>query len=188
MDDEAFAEFLRTVHVNMFTVAKPGCPVYVFHADSEGLNFRTAFKSAGFLLKQCLIWVKNTMVMGRQDYHWKHEPILYGWSPAGPGGHMKYMDRKQTTVLEFDRPTKNTEHPTMKPINLLQYLLGNSSKEGDLVLDLFGGSGSTMVACAMEGRTGYLIEKDPRYADVIVKRMKKLFPGLVILRNGVLFQ
>jgi len=125
-------------------------------------------KEAGLKLAQCLVWEKNAMVLGRQDYHWKHEPILYGWKEGE--AHKWYSDRKQTTVLAFDRPSKSSEHPTMKPVEILTYLISNSSKRGDLVWDSFLGSGSTLIACEKAKRRCYGLELDPRYCDVIIKR------------------
>ena len=148
--------------------SKAGAPIYVFHADSERVNFEQAAVKAGWSIRQNLVWVKNALVMGRQDYHWRHEPILYGWLPGA--GHVWAGDRKQTTVIEFDRPSKSELHPTMKPVGLVAYLLGNSSNRGDIVLDPFGGSGSTLIACHAEGRTARLVELDPKYADVILRR------------------
>lgn len=147
---------------------EPGAPAYVFHADTEGVAFRSAFEAAGFRLAQVCIWLKQTMVMGRQDYHWRHEPILYGWKPGA--SHRWYSDRRQTTVWSFDRPTRSREHPTMKPVDMLAYAMGNSSRRGDLVLDPFGGSGSTLIAAQFCGRRCATVEKDPRYAQVIVRR------------------
>ena len=126
-----------------------GAGAYIFHADLEGVNFRKSFTESGFKLSQVCIWAKNTLVMGRNDYHWKHEPCLYGWKPTG--SHRWFSDRKQTTVWEFDRPTRNAEHPTMKPVPLIQYCIENSSQVGELVLETFGGSGTTMIA----SDTGY---------------------------------
>ena len=168
MSETEFYNFLLDAFRNMFEKIKYGGSIYVFHADTEGLNFRNAFKSVGFKLAQCLVWVKNTFVMGRQDYQWRHEPILYGWKEGA--GHYFIDDRKQSTVLEFDKPTRNAEHPTMKPIDLLVYLIKNSSKENDLILDLFGGSGSTLIAAEQVKRCCYTMELDPKYCDVIVKR------------------
>ena len=168
MGDEDFYQFLYDAHTNMFTVAAAGCGLYVFHADSEGLNFRRAFKDSGFKLAQCCIWVKQSLVMGRQDYHWQHEPILYGWKEGA--AHSWHADRKQTTVWNFNRPSRSGEHPTMKPVALVEYPITNSSKQGDVVLDLFGGSGTTMIACEKLGRKARLMEIDPAYCDVIVKR------------------
>jgi DNA modification methylase len=168
MSQSEFFSFLSEVYANLYASMKDGAPVYVFHADSEGDNFRKAMKEAGLKLAQCLVWEKNVMVMGRQDYHWKHEPVLYGWKEGD--AHKWYSDRKQTTVLSFDRPVRNIEHPTMKPVEILCYLLGNSSKKGDLVWDSFLGSGSTLIACEKMKRRCYGLELDPKYCDVIIKR------------------
>lgn len=168
MDDSSFKSFLVDVFVNLFSYSKPGAAIYVFHADMEGVNFRTSFTEAGFKLSECLVWVKNVMVMGRQDYHWQHEPILYGWNSSG--GHEWYTGRQETTTLFFDRPSANKEHPTMKPIDILIYLLNNSSMRGQIVLDTFGGSGSTLIAAEKSGRLARLTELDPHYCDVIVNR------------------
>lgn len=172
MNETEFYNFLLDSFRNMYESVKYGGSVYVFHADTEGLNFRNAFKSCGFKLAQCLVWVKNTFVMGRQDYQWRHEPILYGWKEGA--GHYFVDDRKQSTVLEFDKPSRNAEHPTMKPVDLLVYLIKNSSKENNLILDLFGGSGSTLIAAEQTKRNCYAMELDPKYCDVIVKRWETL--------------
>ena len=179
MNETEFYNFLLDSFKNMYDVIKNGGSVYVFHADTEGLNFRNAFKSCGFKLAQCLIWVKNTFVMGRQDYQWRHEPILYGWKEGA--GHYFTDDRKQSTVLEFDKPNRNTEHPTMKPVDLLIYLIKNSSKEQNLILDLFGGSGSTLIAAEQTNRICYMMELDTKYCDVIIKRWEKLTGNKAIL-------
>jgi len=171
MSAENFYQFLYDAYSNMLMFTKAGGAIYVAHADSEGMNFRKALIDSGWLLKQCLIWVKQALVMGRQDYHWKHEPILYGWAPGA--SHNWYSDRKQTTVLEFNRPARNAEHPTMKPIDLIEYCLNNSCSSGGLVLDLFGGSGSTLIACEKTGRRASLVELDPKYCDVIIARWEK---------------
>ena len=168
MDDEKFREFLRSAFFCADSVMKPGAVFYIWHADSEGYNFRGACRDVGWEVRQCLIWKKNSMVMGRQDYQWKHEPCLYGWK--GGAGHLWAADRKQTTILEFDRPTQSTLHPTMKPIALFDYQIRNNTKGGDIVLDLFAGSGTTIMACEQNGRTAYCMEYDPRYIDVIIKR------------------
>ncbi len=168
MKDDNFRHFLTLAFLNMAQASKAGAPIYVCHADSEGLNFRTAFKEAGWDLKQCIIWVKQHFVMGRQDYQWQHEPILYGWKPGA--AHKFYGDRKQTTVWQIDRPMASREHPTMKPVALCSKAIENSSKAGDIVLDLFGGSGSTLIACEQLNRTCYMMELDPIYCDVIIKR------------------
>lgn len=168
MSGEAFYRFLLDAYTAMFASAKDGAGIYVFHADSEGTNFRKALTDAGFKLAQCCVWVKQSLVLGRQDYHWQHEPVLYGWKPTG--AHRWYSDRKQSTVWNFDRPSRNDVHPTMKPVALVEYPIKNSSRGGDLVLDLFGGSGSTLIACEKTGRHARLMELDPRYCDVIVRR------------------
>ena len=171
MPDDAFRQFLRDAYTAADTVMKPGAVFYIWHADSEGYNFRGAAKDAGWTVRQCLIWKKSSIVMGRQDYHWKHEPCLYGWKEGA--GHLWAADRKQTTILEFDRPSRNGEHPTMKPVALFEYQMLNNTKGGDLVLDSFGGSGTTLIAAEKNGRTALLMELDPRYCDVIVKRWQE---------------
>lgn len=168
MGDEQFRTFLRDAYVTADTVMKPGAVFYIWHADLEGYNFRGAAFDAGWKVRQCLIWKKQTLVMGRQDYHWKHEPCLYGWKEGA--GHLWATDRKQTTILEFDRPSRNGEHPTMKPVALFEYQLLNNTKGSDIVLDSFGGSGTTLIAAEMNGRVANLMELDPRYVDVIVNR------------------
>jgi len=168
MDNADFRQFLRDAYVTADTVMKAGAVFYIWHADSEGYNFRGAAYDAGWKVRQCLIWKKSTMVMGRQDYHWKHEPCLYGWKEGA--GHLWATDRKQTTILEFDKPSRNGEHPTMKPVALFEYQMLNNTKGGDIVLDSFGGSGTTLLAAEKNGRIAYLMELDPKYCDVIVKR------------------
>lgn len=168
MDDSTFRQFLRDAFTAADTVMKPGAVFYIWHADSEGYNFRGACKDAGWQVRQCLIWQKDTMVMGRQDYHWKHEPCLYGWKDGA--AHLWATDRKQTTLILCKRPTKNDLHPTMKPVELMEYQILNNTKGMDIVLDLFGGSGSTLMACEKIGRKARLMELDPKYCDVIVKR------------------
>jgi DNA modification methylase len=184
MGNDDFYKFLYDFYTALSTVVKKGGAIYVWHASSEVINFGKAMVDAGWLLKQQLIWVKNTMVMGRQDYQWKHEPCLYGWL-AGDS-HKWYSDRKQTTVIEWDKPQRNGEHPTMKPIGLFAYQIQNSSKKGDIVIDAFGGSGTAMVACEQTNRKARLIEFDPKYCDVIVRRMIKLDPSIKVKRNGQL--
>jgi site-specific DNA-methyltransferase (adenine-specific) len=183
MGDKQFYQFLYDFYTACAAYSKPGGAWYVWHADSEGANFRQAMKDAGIMVKQCLIWVKSSMVMGRQDYQWKHEPCLYGWKEGA--SHNWYSDRKQTTILEFQKPSRNGEHPTMKPIELFSYQISNSSKQGDIVMDAFGGSGTTMVACEQLNRKAFMVEFDPRYCQVIIDRMKKLNPDIKIKRNGV---
>jgi len=168
MEDSQFRQFLRDSYVTADAVMKAGAVFYIWHADLEGYNFRGAAKDAGWTVRQCLIWEKSSLVMGRQDYHWKHEPCLYGWKDGS--GHLWASDRKQTTILQFNKPRKNGEHPTMKPVELFEYCLMNNTKGGDIVLDSFGGSGTTMIAAEKHGRYARLMELDPKYCDVIVKR------------------
>lgn len=170
--DEEFREFLIASYAAANANMRAGAAFYIWHADSEGYNFRAACREVGWKVRECLIWQKNTMVMGRQDYQWKHEPCLYGWKEGA--SHNWYSDRKQTTLLVFDRPTRNSEHPTMKPIPLIAYQMCNSTKPGDLVLDSFGGSGTTMIAAEQMGRRSRLMELDPHYCDVIIARWEKL--------------
>lgn len=171
MGDDQFRQFLRDAFVTANTVMKKGAVFYIWHADTEGYNFRGACNDAGLNVRQCLIWKKSSLVMGRQDYHWKHEPCLYGWKEGA--GHLWATDRKQTTILEFDKPSRNGEHPTMKPVGLFEYQMLNNTKGGDIVLDLFGGSGTTIIAAEKNGRYGYLMELDPKYCDVIVQRWQE---------------
>lgn len=182
MGNDDFYKFLYDFYTALSTAVKKGGAIYVWHASSEIINFAKAMVDAGWLLKQQLIWVKNSMVMGRQDYQWKHEPCLYGWLAGG--SHNWYSDRKQTTVINFDKPQRNGEHPTMKPIGLFGYQIENSSKKGDIVIDAFGGSGTAMVACEQLNRKARVIEFDPKYCQVIVDRMIKLDPTIKIKRNG----
>ena len=181
MGDDDFRQFLRDCYVAADAVMKPGAVFYIWHADSEGYNFRGAAKDANWKVRQCLIWKKSTLVMGRQDYHWKHEPCLYGWKEGA--GHLWASDRKQTTILEFDKPSRNGEHPTMKPVDLFSYCLLNNTKGGDIVLDSFGGSGTTMIACERDGRVGYLMELDPKYCDVIINRWQTLTGKEAVLES-----
>lgn len=168
MGDDQFRQFLRDAYTAADTVMKPGAVFYIWHADSEGYNFRGAAKDAGWTVRQCLIWKKSSLVLGRQDYQWRHEPCLYGWKDGA--SHLWAADRKQTTILEFDKPSRNGEHPTIKPVALFEYQLLNNTKGGDIVLDSFGGSGTTMIAAEKNGRVARLMELDPKYCDVIVKR------------------
>jgi site-specific DNA-methyltransferase (adenine-specific) len=175
MGDDQFRQFLRDSYTAADMVMKPGAVFYIWHADSEGYNFRGAAKDAGWTVRQCLIWKKSSLVMGRQDYHWKHEPCLYGWKDGA--GHLWAADRKQTTILEFDKPHRNGEHPTMKPVGLFEYQMLNNTKGGDQILDSFGGSGTTLIAAEKNGRIARIMELDPKYCDVIVKRWED-FTGL----------
>jgi len=168
MGDDQFRQFLRDAYAAADSVMKAGAVFYIWHADSEGYNFRGAAKDVGWAVRQCLIWKKSSLVMGRQDYHWKHEPCLYGWKEGA--SHLWATDRKQTTILEFEKPQRNGEHPTMKPVALFEYQLLNNTKGGDEVLDSFGGSGTTLIAAEKNGRTARLMELDPKYCDVIVLR------------------
>jgi DNA modification methylase len=168
MSDVSFHQFLLKAHTNLCTVSKDGAGIYVFHADTEGLNFRRSLVESGFKLAQCCVWVKQSLVMGRQDYHWQHEPVLYGWKPTG--AHRWYSDRTQSTVWNFDRPSRSVEHPCMKPVALIEYAMRNSSRAGDIVVDVFAGAGSAVVACEKNGRYARLLELDPRYVDVICRR------------------
>lgn len=180
MKNDDFRAFLQDAFFAAKNVMEPGAAFYIWHADSEGFNFRGACYDVGLTVRECLVWVKNSMVLGRQDYQWQHEPCLYGWTE---GTHSWYSDRKQTTVLNFDRPSRNAEHPTMKPVALFDYLIKNSTKKGDVVLDSFGGSGTTIIACEQDGRKGYCMELDPRYCDVIIERWEKLTGKKAVLVN-----
>jgi len=185
MDNDCFYDFLFDAYCRMYEVAQDGASIYVFHADTEGLNFRKAMIESGFKLSQCCIWAKQAMVMGRQDYHWQHEPVLVGWKPTGR--HFWNSDRKQTTLWQFDRPFRNEFHPTMKPVPLICYPIKNSSRIGDLVLDSFGGSGSTLIACQEADRICFTMELDEKYCDVILNRYIVKIGGdadIFVLRNG----
>ena len=183
MDDLKFRAFLTDAFKSADSVMKQGAVFYIWHADSEGYNFRGACKDSGWKVRQCLIWKKQTLVMGRQDYHWKHEPCLYGWKEGA--GHLWNTDRKQTTILEFDRPQRNDIHPTMKPVDLFEYQIGNNTKGQDIVLDLFLGSGTTIIGCENMGRNGYGLEYDPKYAQVIIQRWCDYTSIDTIKINGV---
>lgn len=198
MEDTEFLEFLTNVFKAADSVMKPGAPFYIWHADSEGYNFRKACRQTNWQVRQCLIWVKNTLVLGRQDYQWIHEPCLYGWK-SGAGHYFRdirtettifddekpidelsnkelkelvrnYRQAVPTSIIRENKPSKSEEHPTMKPVKLIARLVGNSSREGEAVLDIFGGSGTTMIACEQLGRSCYMMELDPHYADVIIER------------------
>ncbi len=185
MDDKKFYEFLLFAYKGMYESLTDGGSIYIFHADRETVNFRLAFKDAGFFCHQTCIWVKNSPVLGRCDYQYTHEPVLVGWKPTA--GHKFYADRKQRTTWNFDRPTKSKYHPTMKPIALVAYPITNSSLTNSIVLDPFGGSGSTLIACEQTDRICYTIELDEKYADVIVKRYIEQTgsaDGVLLLRDG----
>lgn len=185
MEDSAFYQFLVDSFVAADSVMNEGAAFYVWHADSEGYNFRGACRAVEWELRECLIWNKNTMVLGRQDYQRKHEPCLYGWK--GGAAHNWYGDRKQTTVIDMNKPNRNAEHPTMKPVQLFAYLMENSSKPEDIVLDSFCGSGTTLIACEQMGRAARVLELDPKYCDVIVERYINLVgnsDGVAVERNG----
>ena len=186
MKQEEFYKFLYKAFHNMHEHMANDASIYVFHADTEGLNFRKAFSDVGFYLAGVCIWAKQSLVLGRSDYQWKHEPVLYGWKKSGK--HKWYGDRKQSTIWNFDRPSKNELHPTMKPIALVAYPIQNSSLTNCIVLDPFGGSGSTLIACEQTGRVCHTIELDERYADVIVKRYIEQVgsdKGVFLLRDNV---
>ena len=185
MAGEKFYEFLLAAFKNMESVMAADASIYVFHADTEGLNFRRAFADAGFYLSGCCIWKKQSLVLGRSPYQWQHEPVLYGWKKNGR--HQWYTGRKETTIWEFDKPKKNGDHPTMKPIPLLAYPIGNSSMANSVVLDPFGGSGSTLIACEQTDRICRTIELDEKFCDVIVSRYIEQVgsaDGVTVLRDG----
>lgn len=202
MGDSEFREFLTKAFYQVSQVLKPGGAFYVWHADTEGLNFRHALAVNNLTLKQNLIWVKNQFIMGRQDYQWQHEPCLYGWKEGA--SHYFTRNRKQSsviddatplemltkeelleliqpTILRYDKPLKNTDHPTMKPIGLIERLVRNSSRKNELVFDSFGGSGTTLLACEKLDRECYMVEYDPKYVDVIIERWQQLTGGKAVL-------
>ena len=188
MDNEKFYNFLLDAFVNTESVMADDASIYVFHADTEGLNFRKAFFDAGFYLSGTCIWKKQSIVLGRSPYQWQHEPCLFGWKKKGK--HQWYTGRKESTIWEFDKPKKNGEHPTMKPIPLLAYPIMNSSMTNSVVLDPFGGSGSTLIACEQSERICYTIELDEKFCDVIVNRYIELVgsaDGVSVERDGVTF-
>jgi len=184
-DNDTFYSFLLAAFKNMADHTAPGGSIYVFHADTEGLNFRKAFIEAGFHLSGVCIWKKNSLVLGRSPYNWIHEPILFGWLRGGK--HKWFTGRSETTVWNYDKPKKNGEHPTMKPVPLLCYPIKNSSQVNGIVMDLFGGSGSTLIACEQIDRIAYTLELDPKYATVIVKRFIEQIgtdDDVYVLRDG----
>lgn len=166
--DEDFYNFLKSAFSAAVACLEKGAAAYIFHADTEGLNFRRAFVDTGFHLAGCCIWVKDSLVLGRSDYQWQHEPVLYGFLQNGK--HSWYSDRKQTTIWNFAKPKKNANHPTSKPLDLLSYPIQNSTQENAVVLDTFGGSGSTLMACELTNRICYTMELDEKYASVILRR------------------
>lgn len=213
MEESEFRQFLLQAYSCAFEACRAGAPAYIFHADTEGEAFRAMFREAGWGLHSCLIWVKNSLVLGHSDYQWQHEPCLYGWKPGA--NHyfvndrslttlidddkpedvkklskaalveryqkvLEYLHQEQSTVLRYDKPARNAEHPTMKPVPLIGRLIKNSSHPGDTVLDLFGGSGSTLIACEQLGRRCFTMEFDPRYADVIVQRWEEFTGGTAV--------
>ncbi len=189
MADDAFYSFLLDAYTQMHTAMADDASIYVFHADTEGLNFRRAFANAGFYLSGCCIWKKQSLVLGRSPYQWQHEPCLYGWKKNGK--HQWYTGRKETTIWEFDKPKKNGDHPTMKPIPLLAYPIMNSSMSNSVVLDPFGGSGSTLIACEQTDRICYTVELDEKFCDVIVKRYIEQVggaDGVTVQRDGLTYK
>ena len=189
MPDEDFYKFLLAAFSNMAENMENDASIYVFHADTEGLNFRKAFKDAGFYLSGCCIWKKQSLVLGRSPYQWQHEPVLYGWKKKGK--HQWYTGRKESTIWEFDKPKKNGDHPTMKPIPLLAYPIMNSSMSNAMVLDPFGGSGSTLIACEQTDRICRTIELDEKFCDVIVKRYIEQVgsaDGVSVQRDGLTYR
>lgn len=189
MDNDSFYQFLLDAFTNMEAVMADDASIYVFHADTEGLNFRKAFSDAGFYLSGCCIWKKPSLVLGRSPYQWQHEPCLFGWKKNGK--HQWYSGRKETTIWEFEKPKKNADHPTMKPVALIAYPIMNSSLTNCIVLDPFGGSGSTLIACEQTGRICHTVELDKKYADVIVKRYIEQVgtsDGVSVIRDGLTYQ
>ena len=204
MEDSAFRQFLTDAFLAAWAVMKNGAAFHIWHADSEGYNFRGACRDAGFRVRQCLIWVKNSLVLGRQDLQWKHEPCLYGEKslPEGmteeyeeddhepclygwkDGKHYWFKNRKQTTILEFEKPRVSKEHPTMKPIKMFDYEIKCNTKQGENVLDLFGGSGTTIMACEQNGRNAFVMEYDPKFVDVIIDRWESFTGEKAVLING----
>jgi site-specific DNA-methyltransferase (adenine-specific) len=188
MADDDFYHFLLASYKAMYANLADDGSIYVFHADTEGLNFRKAFQDAGFYLSGCCIWKKNALVLGRSPYQWQHEPCLFGWKKTGK--HMWYSDRKQTTIWEYDRPKASKDHPTMKPVQLMAYPIRNSSMTNGIVLDPFLGSGSTLIACEQIDRVCRGIELDPKFVDVIVNRyieQMDCYDNVYVMRDGQKF-
>ena len=189
MAKDAFYAFLLDAFKNAESIMTDDASIYVFHADTEGLNFRKAFEDAGFYLSGCCIWKKQSLVLGRSPYQWQHEPVLYGWKKKGK--HQWYTGRKESTIWEFDKPKKNGEHPTMKPIPLVAYPIMNSTMTNGVVVDLFGGSGSTLIACEQTDRICYTAELDEKFCDVIIKRYIEQVgssENVSVMRDGVTFK
>ena len=189
MGNTAFYTFLLDAFSRMAEVMADDASIYVFHADTEGLNFRRAFTDAGFYLSGCCIWKKQSLVLGRSPYQWQHEPILFGWKKKGK--HLWYTGRKESTIWEFDKPKKNADHPTMKPVPLLAYPILNSSMSNAIILDPFGGSGSTLIACEQTERVCHTIELDEKFCDVIVRRYIEQVgsaDGVTVQRDGLTYR
>ena len=189
MAEDQFEQFLLAAYSQMYESMTDDASIYVFHSDSHGLAFRKAFEEAGFYLSGCCIWKKQSLVLGRSPYQWQHEPVLFGWKKKGK--HQWYTGRKESTIWEFDKPKKNADHPTMKPVALVAYPIMNSTMTGCLVLDPFGGSGSTLIACEQTGRTCYTVELDEKFCDVIVKRYIDQVvsaDGVTVLRDGLTYR
>lgn len=189
MAEDQFEQFLRAAYSQMYESMTDDASIYVFHSDSHGLAFRKAFEEAGFYLSGCCIWKKQSLVLGRSPYQWQHEPVLFGWKKKGK--HQWYTGRKESTIWEFDKAKKNADHPTMKPVALVAYPIMNSTMTGCLVLDPFGGSGSTLIACEQTGRTCYTVELDEKFCDVIVKRYIDQVgsaEGVTVLRDGLTYR
>lgn len=189
MAEDQFEQFLLAAYQQMEAAMADDASIYVFHSDSHGLAFRKAFEEAGFYLSGCCIWKKQSLVLGRSPYQWQHEPVLFGWKKKGK--HQWYTGRKESTIWEFDKPKKNKDHPTMKPIALVSYPIMNSTLTGCLVLDPFGGSGSTLIACEQTGRVCYTVELDEKFCDVIVRRYIEQVgsaDGVTVLRDGLTYR
>ncbi|MST51638.1 site-specific DNA-methyltransferase [Hornefia butyriciproducens] len=189
MAEDQFEQFLLAAYSQMYECMTDDASIYVFHSDSHGLAFRKAFEEAGFYLSGCCIWKKQSLVLGRSPYQWQHEPVLFGWKKKGK--HQWYTGRKESTIWEFDKPKKNADHPTMKPVALVAYPIMNSTMTGCLVLDPFGGSGSTLIACEQTGRICYTVELDEKFCDVIVKRYIDQVgsaEGVTVLRDGLTYR
>ena len=201
LEDDEFLQFLTSAYKAADAVMRPSAVFYIWHADSRGLIFRQACKNVNWTIRECLVWVKNSLVLGRQDYQWRHEPCLAGEKPEGDEPikehdpclygwkdgkkHTWNYDRKQTTVLEFDKPIKSADHPTMKPVKMFAYQIQNSTYKGENVLDLFGGSGTTLIAAEQVGRRAFVMEYDPKYADVIIKRFEQLTGQKAVFEKNV---